>query len=127
MIYHLPQNKHFCGIVDIAHFLHPAPPVVGFELFGDAASLFHAGNDGVHGVVCLFVNLQQMRAKLVQKQHLVEQCLEDFFKIWFTQHAGLTEGQIVVFGINKVGIIEVTPAGAMKPVLLIVNLIFRFK
>ena len=68
-----------------------------------------------------------MRAKLVQKQHLVEQCLEDFFKIRFKQHAGLTEGQIVVFGINKVGIIEVTPAGAVKPVLLIVNLIFRFK
>ena len=60
-VHDLPQHKFFGGIADVAYFLHPGPPVIGFELFRDAAFLFHPVNNRVQHVVRLFVDLKQVR------------------------------------------------------------------
>ena len=39
-IHHLPQYKFFRRVANVSDLLHPAPPVIGFKLFRDTASLF---------------------------------------------------------------------------------------
>lgn len=70
LIDHLPQDDFFRPAANAVHCPHPRHGVAGLQLLGNALRCLHLGNHAFHPLLCLLVEIRQIRPELAGQEQV---------------------------------------------------------